>query len=244
MRDNNEGMVKIYGGEKVHDRYYGLVSITVGNKELKLKFGTDHQGYLALVRALQFRPFDNKMNQPYRHYFVGGYNKKTGMMTIRVEQGQTTKQFETQCLSFLLIQNLKWLQTIQDREEVKHLLDVSDDEMFENIKKFVSEKTGVQLSELTRRTRVESDLGMGGLDTISFFDEFFFRFNVDLPKGFHFENYVQSEIIRPFSFIKRLFSKQKQSEQKVIDLTLGDLERIALTGIWIEPETTPPNKMA
>lgn len=237
MRDTNIGMVKIWGCEKVHDRFYGLVSITLDNIELKLKFGTDEQGYAGLVRAIQLRPFDNKTSEPYRHYFVGAYNKKTSKMRIRVEQGQTNKQFEVECSSIALVKNLLWFQTIKDKEQVKYLLDLSDDNMFEEIKKFTSKKTGVDISELTRQTRVGGDLGIAGLDTISFFEEYFKTFQINFTNRFTFDKYVASEVYKPFGFIKGLFLKRQKEKQKIIELTLGDLERTALTGTWNEPET-------
>ncbi len=63
-------------------------------------------------------------------------------------------------------------------------------ELFDRIKLFVSAKTGVEVSALHRRTKVESDLGMAGLDTIIFYEDFFQEFQISRPEGFDFEKYV------------------------------------------------------
>lgn len=57
MRDTNSDMVRIYGGEKVNELFFGLISIMLNNEEVKLRFGTDKQGYFALIRTIQFSTF-------------------------------------------------------------------------------------------------------------------------------------------------------------------------------------------
>jgi Protein of unknown function (DUF1493) len=234
MRNTNIGMVRIYGAEKVHDRFYGQVSIFLVDEEVKLSFGTDEQGYCALKNAIQFQPFDNKTNEPYRHFFAGVFDKNRNEMKVRVEQGKTNKEFWVKCSSMTLAKNLMWFRTIKDKEEVKYLLDISDDKMFADIKKFTAEKVGVEIEKLTRQTRVETDLGIAGLDTISFFDEFLKSFKVNCPNGFSYDKYVTSENLNPLGFFKSLFSKQHRDKDKIIELTLGDLERAALTKTWNE----------
>lgn len=124
MRDTNIGMTKIYGGEKINGLFFGHISIVLNNKELKLRFGTDEQGYIALKNIFQLRPFDNKTSEPYRHYFTGSYNKGENEIKIRVEQGNLNKRFSVKCNSILLLKNLLWFQTIKDEEQVKDLVEI------------------------------------------------------------------------------------------------------------------------
>lgn len=125
MRDSSIEMVKIYGGEKINDLFFGHISISLNDEEVKLRFGTDEQGYIAFKNIVQFRPFDNKTSEPYRHYFTGSYSKSENEIQIRVEKGNLHKQFFIKCDSILLSKNLLWFQTVKDKEQVKDLIEIS-----------------------------------------------------------------------------------------------------------------------
>jgi hypothetical protein len=231
MRDTNRNMIKLIDCYKINDRCFGRVSIHLDNNDIKLKFGIDYDSYLGFKRVIQYRPFDNVTNQSYQHYFSGAYNRHTEEITVRVEQGNTHKQFKIKTTKSL-IANLLWFQGIENISQVQHLLDLTDDLVFEEIKQFTSDKLGVDKETLNRQTMIEKDCGVSGLDTKTFYDNFFKKFNVQLPNGFPYDRFVESENFELFKFIKGLFLKTQKNKTIKIDLTLGELEQVALTGVW------------
>jgi hypothetical protein len=44
--------------------------------------------------------------------------------------------------------------------------------MLEEVIKFVALKCGIPKSEITKELKIESDFGLAGLDTITFYEEF------------------------------------------------------------------------
>ena len=233
MRDSNKEMVKLINCGKINDRYFARVSIHIDFKEIKLKFGIDRDSYIAFRRAIEYRPFDNFTNQPYFHYFAGSFNKHTNEMVIRVEQGNNHKQFWIKS-SWRLITSLRWILENHEIDKIQYLLDLNDDEMFEKMKTFTAEKTGVDKNILNRQTMIEKDCGIKGRVTRDFYDQFFKKFNVCLPNGFSYKTYIESEPFELFKFIKGLFAKKQENKIDKIDLTLGELEQAVLTGEWRE----------
>ena len=226
-------MVRLLGCDKQDDLYFGRVSILLASKRVNLKFGIDYNAYLEIKNVIQFRPFDNFVNEPYRHFFVGSYNKEAQTMSIRVEQGKTHKQFHIKG-SNGLIANLLWFSKIVNINQVQHLLDIPDDRLLEKIKAFTSEKLGVDISKLDRITKIEDDNGIIGLDTIIFLDDFIKTFNIDLPTDFNVSRYVTSENFELPNWIRQLFSSKKYLPK--IELTLGDLEKIAFVETWLDEQ--------
>jgi Protein of unknown function (DUF1493) len=235
MRDTHNKMVRLLGCDKQNDLYFGRVSILLDNKEINLKFGIDYNGYLGIKNAIQFRPFDNFVNEPYRHFFVGSYgNNNEGLtMSVRIEQGKTHEQFHIKS-SKGLIANLLWFSKIENINQVQHLLDIADDRLLEKIKAFTSEKLGVDISKLSRGTRLEEDNGIIGLDTFTFLDDFIRTFNINLPTDFDINRYVTSENFELPTWIRRLFSRKTYLPK--IELTLGDLEKIAFVETWLDEQ--------
>jgi len=226
-------MLKLIDCGKINDRYFARVSILIDVKEIKLKFGIDRDSYIAFRRAIGYRPFDNAMNQPYSHYFTGNFNKQTEEMVIRVAQGINHKKLWMKS-SWKLITSLQWILENHEIEQIQYLRDLTDDEVFEKIKGFVTEKTGVDQGKLNRLTSVQRDCGIKGKATRVFYEQFFKRFNVHLPYGFSYKTYIESESFELSVFIKGLFSKKHKNNIDKIDLTLGELEQAVLTGEWRE----------
>jgi Protein of unknown function (DUF1493) len=233
MRDRQNKMVRLLGCDKQNDLYFGRVSILLDTKRVNLKFGIDYNAYLEIKNAIQFRPFDNFVNEPYRHFFVGSYNKEAQTMSVRVEQGKTHKQFQIKG-SKGLISNLLWFSEIENINQVQHLLDIADDRLLEKIKTFTSEKLGVDISKLSRSTRLEEDNGIIGLDTYTFLDDFIRTFNINLPTDFDINRYVTSEKVELPNWIRRLFLRKMYLPK--IELTLGDLEKIAFVETWLDEQ--------
>ena len=233
MRQTSTNMVRLLGCDKQNDQYFGRVCILLDKKEVPLKFGIDYNGYLGIKNAIQFRPFDNFTNEPYRHFYTGSYDKESQTMSIRVEQGRTHKQYDIKS-SNGLIANLNWFFQIENVSQVQHLLDISDDRLLEKIKLFTSEKLGVDISKLSRNTRIEEDNGIIGLDTIIFLNDFISTFNIDISTDFDLSKYVTSENSEVLKWIKQLFSREIKLSR--VELTLGDLEKIAFTNTWLDEQ--------
>lgn len=58
---------------------------------------------------------------------------------------------------------------------------------------FVRERIGEPDNGITMNSLIEEDFGIAGLDTISFFEEFFKEFEVTNSKEFPLDDYVSSE---------------------------------------------------
>jgi hypothetical protein len=154
-------------------------------------------------------------------------------MVIRVEQGNNHKQFWVKS-SWKLIAGLQWIYENHEIDQIRYLMDLTDDEVFERIKAFAHEKTGVDKNSLNRQTMIEKDCGLKGRKTRAFYKQFFEKFKVRLPNGFSYQTYVGSDCFGIFGFLKRLFAKKQKIKSEKIDLTLGELEQAVLSGEWRE----------
>jgi hypothetical protein len=76
---------------------FGLVQLERLGEQRRFRFGVSRDGYLALKRALQLRPFDQMPGSAVRYFFVPAVRRLEAervMMTVRVEQGRDGKQIE------------------------------------------------------------------------------------------------------------------------------------------------------
>jgi hypothetical protein len=99
-----------------------------------------------------------------------------------------------------------------------------NNDVFDEIKRFVIEKRGRFKKGLTRETQLEGDLKITGDDSDEFFKDFSERFEVDI------DNLDLSQYFAPegsFSLYRLLFFG-KNSKRKII--TLGDLEKGVIDG--------------
>ena len=109
-------------------------------------------------------------------------------------------------------------------------------QLFEDIKSFIITNYWGLRKGLTRETRVLHDLRIAGDDAAELMEKFSVRFQVDLS-DFVFERYFDLEGFDPvgLSILIRKLRGEKIPKKSSHKLTLGDLERAAIKGKWIEP---------
>ncbi len=112
-------MAEIVDAFEKEGQYFGVVGIEVGGI---------HEGYRALRKVLQLRPFDVMSGIKQRYFFTGTYYKTQDSsncgMYVRVEQGREGKQIDIGVPKDLLA-NLIWFGKIEDFSEAAHLLEVT-----------------------------------------------------------------------------------------------------------------------
>ncbi len=123
MRDNHEGMPEIVDAREEGGHYFGFVQLERGSERKRFRIGISRDGYLALKRALQLRPFDQTIGVQYRCFFVPAVQRLDGdrvMMTVRVECGRDGKQLEVESPRDV-VANLMWFYELDDWSKAQHL---------------------------------------------------------------------------------------------------------------------------
>jgi Protein of unknown function (DUF1493) len=108
--------------------------------------------------------------------------------------------------------------------------------MLERVIALISAKTGIEGSKLNENTKIEEDVGLAGLDTIEFYEEFFTEFRIDNSQDFDSSKYISPENIDLFSVIKSIFSKKTRHEFNLKNNTIKHLTNVALKKRWYEEE--------
>jgi acyl carrier protein len=106
--------------------------------------------------------------------------------------------------------------------------------MEEKIKEFVSSRLGIPIEEITMESKMESDFGVAGLDTISFYEEFFRKFEIRNPEDFNIDRYVATENIEIVLMIKSIFSQNSGQNLRIKEVSIEHLIKVAETKFWIE----------
>jgi hypothetical protein len=106
--------------------------------------------------------------------------------------------------------------------------------MLDRIMTFVSDRLGVDKSKITEQTSIEDDFGIAGLDTLTFYEEFFTEFKISNPTDFNVGQYVTSENMQVGVFIKSLFSTTTRKTFKTTSVSLKHLTNVALRRKWYE----------
>ncbi|MEH0157314.1 DUF1493 family protein [Limibacter armeniacum] len=114
--------------------------------------------------------------------------------------------------------------------------------MKEKVKEFVSSRLGVPKKQITMDSKIESDFGMAGLDTISFYHEFFKEFEIENPQDFDLDRYVTSENLEIWLIVKSIFSKSAREKLRIEEVSINHLINVAETKFWTEERKTATNK--
>ncbi len=127
MRDTHEGMPEIVDAFEKDGQYFGIVGIELGDTSRQFQFGVSLDGYRALRKILQLRPFDSMPGVKQKYFFARSYGKIPGSSDyrtdVRVEQGRDGKKTEVRVPKDLL-SNLVWFSEIKDFSEAAHLTEV------------------------------------------------------------------------------------------------------------------------
>jgi hypothetical protein len=88
-----------------------------------LNFGVTREGYLALRRILESRPFGSMPNVKHSCYFTGGYGRDT--ISVRIEEGMNGRKTWFNCLTSLVC-NLLWFLRMEDVRHAEALKRVAE----------------------------------------------------------------------------------------------------------------------
>jgi hypothetical protein len=127
MRDSHVGMPEILKAYERDGFYFGAVRVIVANETAAFEFGVDREGYSALRKILQTRPFSDLPGIDYRYFYSGphGYGRRETndapvTFDVRIEQGNDARQ-----LRFLgptsLVSSLIWFMKLPDLGEAGQL---------------------------------------------------------------------------------------------------------------------------
>ncbi len=114
--------------------------------------------------------------------------------------------------------------------------------MKEKVKEFVSSMLGVPKEKITLNSKIESDFGMAGLDTISFYDEFFKKFEIENPQDFELDKFVTSENLEIGLIVKSTFSKSAREKLRIEEISINHLIKVAEAKFWTEERKIATNK--
>lgn len=108
------------------------------------------------------------------------------------------------------------------------------DLMLDKVLTFVSVGLGIDKSKLTEQTLIEHDVGIAGLDTLTFYEEFFKEFGIVNPTDFNPDHYVTSEHLPIALIIKSIFSAKARLALATKNTSIKHLTNVALKGKWYE----------
>ncbi len=117
MRDNHDGYPEILDAYERDGLYFGAVRVIVADEAAAFEFGVEQRGYVALKQILQTRPFDALGK--HRYFFKGNFSKREPdsdavKFAVRIEQGASSKSFESFSGPVSLVSNLLWFQSLKD----------------------------------------------------------------------------------------------------------------------------------
>ena len=118
MRDNHEGMPEIIAAYERDGLYFGVVRVKTTQESAAFEFGVERQGYIALRRILECRPFGSMPGVKHSFYFTGSHARDS--ISVRVEEGINGKSLSFDCPTSLLA-NLLWFFQMHDLQEAAAL---------------------------------------------------------------------------------------------------------------------------
>jgi hypothetical protein len=124
MRDNHDKLPEILKAFEREGQFFCVVQLERAGETRSYRFGVSRDGYLAVKRLLELRPFDQMPGLLHRYFFVPAFRVRedAGLVeiAIRVEQGHHSKQVEVEAPRDLAA-NLKWFFELEDWSKADHL---------------------------------------------------------------------------------------------------------------------------
>lgn len=124
MRDNHDNLPEILGALEQDGKFFCVVQLERAGETRSYRFGISRDGYLAVRRLRELRPFDQMPGLSYRHFFVPSIRRSEGSdrieMAIRVELGRNGKHLEVEAPRDL-VANLLWFCELGDWRRADHL---------------------------------------------------------------------------------------------------------------------------
>lgn len=98
--------------------YFGVVRVQTPSETAAIEFGIDREGYLALRKILQTRPFGSMPGLAHSFYFAGDHGRD--QIGVRIEEGLNGRKLMFRCPT-PLIANLLWFYRMKDLSEAAAL---------------------------------------------------------------------------------------------------------------------------
>ncbi len=108
--------------------------------------------------------------------------------------------------------------------------------MNQELIEFIVTRTQLKSDEIKPETKLAEDIGFYGLDAISFFEEFFEKFEIQNLDEFDVDLHIDGSVDftpRPLNWIKNVLIKERRKYLRP-DVTIGHLEKVIETGKWID----------
>jgi hypothetical protein len=127
MRDTSEGMPEIVDALEQDSKFVGIVRVKFGDTSKQFQFGISLDGYRALKKMLQLRPFDAMPGVGQKYYLARSYSQIPGssdcIAVVRVVQSKDGRQPEVRVPRDLL-SNLLWFAELRNPAEAAHLIEI------------------------------------------------------------------------------------------------------------------------
>jgi hypothetical protein len=124
MRDNHEGLPEILNVIERDGQYFSTLSVTILGMTRHIEFGIPLDGYRALKRITQTRPFDLMPGLNYRYFICDGFcripGRKVSNANFRIELGRDSKQIPAE-IPEGLAKNFKWIFELSSFDQASHL---------------------------------------------------------------------------------------------------------------------------
>jgi hypothetical protein len=123
VRDNHVGMPEFIDAFEKDGQYFGVIAAIDGDKERRFQFALSLQGYRALRKVMQDRPFDLMPGLRYRYFYAGSSKRSpaeryTMSVRIQLERDARQKEFD---IPKDLHANLLWFTLLESLEAAEHL---------------------------------------------------------------------------------------------------------------------------
>ncbi|HOZ86245.1 MAG TPA: hypothetical protein PL029_00745 [Bacteroidia bacterium] len=102
------------------------------------------------------------------------------------------------------------------------------------IKKFIVEHTHLKNEDIKPELRLAEDIGLHGLDAISFFEAFFDEFQIKKQEDFDSALHIAGgpDIApRPLNWLNNLLQPERRKYLRP-DVSLGHLQKVVESGVW------------
>jgi hypothetical protein len=120
MRDNHEGMVEFVEAFEKEGSHFVIVE----KDSRRFQFGVSKQGYRAIGKAMQLRPFDMMPGLQYQYFNVGSQRAEIGKenywmeVRIELESDATKERIE---IPKDLHANLLWFNRLENIDDAAYL---------------------------------------------------------------------------------------------------------------------------
>jgi len=102
------------------------------------------------------------------------------------------------------------------------------------LKNFIIKRSHLKVEQIKPELRLAEDIGLYGLDAISFFEDFFTTFKIENLEDFDSDLHIEGGpdfAPRPIEWLKNVFIKKRRKYLRP-DVTIGHLQKVIEKGEW------------